>query len=41
MLAVILLAMLVLNPVQVYVEFLGKDYIVPGYLDFWLFSYLP
>ncbi|MGK0258421.1 MAG: hypothetical protein ACI96M_001854 [Candidatus Azotimanducaceae bacterium] len=41
MLPVILLTMLVLNPVQVYVEFLDKDYIVPGYLDFWLVSYLP
>ena len=40
LLPVILLGMLVINPTQVYVEFLDKGYINPGYLDFWLNSYL-
>lgn len=41
LLPVILLGMLLINPVQVYVEFLTKGYIEPGYLDFWLNAYLP
>ncbi|NKB99142.1 MAG: acyltransferase family protein [Pseudomonadales bacterium] len=38
---VILLGILILNPTQVYVEFLDKGYIEPGYLDFWWSAYLP
>lgn len=37
---VILLGMLVINPAQVYVEFLHKDIISGGYMQFWLGSYL-
>ena len=37
---VVLLGMLVINPVQVYVEFLHKDIISGGYMQFWLGSYL-
>lgn len=40
LLPVILLGMIVLNPTQVYVEFLDKGYISPGYLDFWINVYL-
>lgn len=38
---VLLLGMLVINPIQVYVEFLHKGLIDPGYFDFWLHAYLP
>lgn len=40
LLVVLLLGMLVINPVQVYVEFLHKGIIEPGYPDFWLETYL-
>ena len=40
LLPVILLGMLVINPPQVYVEFLSKGYIETGYLEFWFGSYL-
>ncbi|HEX3992104.1 MAG TPA: acyltransferase family protein, partial [Acetobacteraceae bacterium] len=41
LLPVILFAMFVVIPPQVYVEFRSKGAIAPGYLHFWLFSYLP
>jgi len=37
---VVLVAMLIIIPVQVYVEFLRKGWIEPGYINFWLHSYL-
>ena len=40
LLPVILIGMLLINPVQVYVEFLSKDYVDGSYLEFWLGSYL-
>jgi glucans biosynthesis protein C len=40
LLVVVLTAMVFIIPVQVYVEFLRKGWIEPGYLDFWLHSYL-
>ena len=40
LLVVVLMAMLLIIPVQVYVEFLRKGWIEPGYIDFWLHSYL-
>jgi surface polysaccharide O-acyltransferase-like enzyme len=38
---VLLLGMYVINPAQVYVEFLDEDLIDGGYLDFWINAYLP
>ena len=41
LLVVVLLGMYAINPLQVYVEFLHKGWIEPGYWDFWINSYLP
>jgi glucan biosynthesis protein C len=37
---VVLVAMVIIIPVQVYVEFLRKGWIEPGYFKFWLHTYL-
>jgi glucans biosynthesis protein C len=37
---VVLVAVVFIIPVQVYVEFLRKGWIAPGYFKFWLYTYL-